>query len=62
MASSEPNFAAVAATLTEDCLLCEPASLPYGGEWRGHDGVEQWLRAFRATWASMEMRDSRLFS
>ena len=61
MASDQPDFAPVAATLDADCLLCEPASLPYGGEWRGRDGVERWLRMFRETWSSLEVRDSKLF-
>ena len=61
MAAEQPDFEPVALTLHPDCLLCEPASLPYGGEWRGQDGVERWIRMFKATWSSLEVRDSQVF-
>ena len=61
MAVEQPEFEPVAATLHPDCLLCEPASLPYGGEWRGRDGVERWMRMFRATWSSLKVRGSQVF-
>lgn len=61
MSAELPDFGPVAATLHADCLLCEPESLPYGGEWRGHDGVERWMRLFRATWSSLEVRNSEVF-
>ncbi len=61
MAAEHPDFGPVAATLHPDCLLCEPASLPYGGEWRGRGGVERWMRLFRATWSSLEVRGSEIF-
>ena len=56
MGSEEPDFAHVAATLTENVLLLEPASLPYGGEYRGQDSFERWLRAFAEAWSSLEVR------
>ena len=58
MASNTPDFAPVAETLSEDVLLCEPASLPYGGDYRGHDDFERWLRAFSATWSSLDVQGS----
>ena len=61
MASETRDFSRVAATLTEDILLCEPASLPYGGEYRGHAAFEQWLQAFADTWSSMEMHGAQTF-
>ncbi len=61
MSADAADFTPVAATLHQDCLLCEPASLPYGGEWRGHEGFERWMRLFKATWSSMEVRGSELF-
>ena len=60
MVAEQSEFEPVAATLHPDCLLCEPASLPYGGEWRGWDGVERWMRMFKATWSSLEVRDSQV--
>ena len=61
MAADQPDFGPVAATLHRDCLLCEPASLPYGGEWRGRGGVERWMRMFKATWSSLEVRGAQVF-
>lgn len=40
------DFAAIAATLDPECVIYQPASLPYGGEWRGHNGFEEWMRLF----------------
>ena len=57
----EPDFAPVAATLDAECVIYQPASLPYGGEWRGHAGFEKWLRAFSKIWASLEVKGSELF-
>ena len=62
MAAGSREFGPVADTLTEDVLLCEPASLPYGGEYRGHAAFERWLRAFSGTWSSLEVRDAETFA
>lgn len=62
MASNFPDFAPIAELLSEDVLLCEPASLPYGGEYRGHAAFERWLRAFRETWSSLDVRGSETFA
>ncbi len=61
MRADAPDFAAVAPTLDPDCLLRQPASLPYGGEWRGHAGFERWVRAFRETWSALSVRDPQVF-
>ena len=55
------DFDALAATLDPECVLYQPASLPYGGEWRGPAGFERWLRAFSAQWSSLEVKDSEFF-
>ena len=56
-----PDFAPVAAVLHPDCLIRQPAALPYGGEWRNHAGFEAWMRRFRATWSALSVRDPRVF-
>ena len=61
MAAEAPEFAPVAATLHPDCLIRQPAALPYGGEWRGHVGFEAWMQSFRATWSALSVRDPRVF-
>ena len=58
----EPDFGAIAATLDPECVIYQPASLPYGGEWRGHTGFEAWLQAFRDVWSSLEVKGAGVFS
>ena len=48
------DFEALAATLDPECVLHQPASLPYGGEWRGPAGFAHWLQAFGAQWSSLD--------
>ena len=55
------DFEALAATLDPDCVLHQPASLPYGGEWRGPAGFERWLKAFGAQWSSLEVKGSDFY-
>ena len=55
------DFQAMAATLDVECVLYQPASLPYGGEWRGPAGFEQWMKAFGEQWTSLEVKDSRFY-
>ncbi len=61
MAAGVPDFAPLAATLHPDCLIRQPATLPYGGDWRGHAGFEAWMRGFRATWSALSVHDPRVF-
>ncbi len=49
------DFTAIASTLASECVLYQPPSLPYGGEWRGHRGFEKWMQSFSLTWAAMEV-------
>ena len=53
------DFSVIAGTLDEDCVIHQPASLPYGGEWRGHAGFEAWMRAFSDAWSHLEVRNPR---
>ena len=59
--SDDPDFASVAVTLTEDVLILEPVSLPYGGAYRGRDSFERWMRAFKDAWSALEVRDSEMW-
>ena len=61
MAAEDAPFAPVAATLHPECVILEPAALPYGGEWRGHTGWELWMRSFRATWSSLSVKGAQVF-
>lgn len=55
------DFSTIAATLHPECVIFQPASLPYGGEWRGHAGFEAWMKAFAQQWSSMEVRNPETF-
>ena len=55
------DFHALAATLDPECVLYQPASLPYGGEWHGPEGFERWLKAFGVQWSSLEVKDSEFY-
>lgn len=60
-AEDDRDFAPLASTLDPDVVLRQPASLPYGGEWRGHAGFEAWMRAFATQWAAMAVTGSEFF-
>ena len=59
--AAAPDFAPIAATLDPECVIYQPASLPYGGEWRGHAGFEAWMRAFSGVWSSLEVKGAEVF-
>ncbi len=61
LASGGGDFSGVAATLDPDCVIFQPTSLPYGGEWRGRSGFEAWMKAFAEQWSSLQVRHSELY-
>ena len=61
LASGGGDFSRVAATLDPECVIYQPASLPYGGAWRGHTGFEAWMKSFAQLWSSLEVKDSELY-
>ncbi|WP_432944146.1 nuclear transport factor 2 family protein [Kribbella sp. CA-253562] len=49
------DFGPVAAVLhPEVCLWTQPG-LPYGGVWRGREGIENFLAEFSATWSELDI-------
>ena len=61
LAAGGDDFSPIAATLDPECVLYQPVSLPYGGEWRGPSGFEAWMKAFSAQWTSLEVRGAELY-
>jgi hypothetical protein len=57
IADGRKDFAAMAATLHPEIVLEQPESLPYGGEWRGHDELRRWLEAMDAVWSAVEVTE-----
>ena len=55
------DFSAIAKTLDPNCVVKQPVSLPYGGVWTGHAGVEAWMKEFSQQWSVLEVKDSQTF-
>lgn len=51
----EPYFA-------PDVVLWQADSLPYGGIWRGHAGIEQFFVAMSTTWDRFDLTDQTFLS
>ncbi|MEV6561002.1 nuclear transport factor 2 family protein [Nocardia sp. NPDC051756] len=51
------SFDPLAPFFATDVVLHQADGLPYGGTWRGHDGMEQFFRAMARTWASFDLLD-----
>ena len=60
--ASHGDFAVLATYFAEDVVLCQAAALPYGGVWRGHDGLRAFFAAMAATWSEFEMLDQQFLA
>jgi len=49
------DFATLAPFFAPDVVLHQADALPYGGTWRGHEGMERFMVAMSRTWESFEM-------
>ncbi|MBO2461396.1 nuclear transport factor 2 family protein [Actinomadura violacea] len=47
------DFAGMAAHLAPDVVMHQAPSLPYGGTWRGHDGMERFMAAMSEAWTGL---------
>jgi uncharacterized protein len=56
------SFDTLAPYFAPDVVLHQAATLPYGGIWRGHDGMEQFFLAMSRTWEAFEMVDQEFLS
>lgn len=59
--SESKDFAVIGETLHPDCVMHQPGSLPYAGQWRGHDGFERWMAAFSEVWSSLTVAEPMFF-
>ncbi len=55
------SFAAMAATLDPEVVLHQSPDLPWGGEFRGHHGYEDWARRISRAFDRLEVADARVF-
>ncbi|MCO5985247.1 nuclear transport factor 2 family protein [Actinoallomurus spadix] len=53
------DFGGMAARLHPDVVMHQAPTLPYGGVWRGHDGLERFMAAMSRTWRSLEFLERR---
>ena len=62
MKAAGGDFAALAATLHPEVVLHQSPDLPWGGEFRGHAGYENWARQMSAAFDQLDVKDLRLFA
>ncbi len=58
----EASFDMLAPFFTPDVELHQADTLPYGGIWRGHDGMERFFLAMSRAWEAFDMVDQRYLS
>lgn len=56
------DFTPLAATLHPEVVLHQSPDLPWGGEFRGHAGYEEWARQMSAAFDQLEVKDLQLFA
>ncbi len=56
------SFADLAATLDPDVVLHQSPDLPWGGEFHGHAGYEDWARRMSQAFDRLEVKDRRFFT
>ena len=55
------DFDALRSTLAPEAVMHQAANLPYGGEWRGHEGFERFFTAMSNAWSALEVFDVEYF-
>jgi ketosteroid isomerase-like protein len=56
------SFAPLAPYFATDVVLHQADALPYGGTWRGHEGMERFFLAMSQAWETFEMVDQAFLS
>ncbi|MDL4816628.1 nuclear transport factor 2 family protein [Actinomadura opuntiae] len=51
------DFSPMAAHLAPDVVMYQAESLPYGGTWRGHDGMERFMASMSEAWTDLTFLD-----
>lgn len=49
------SFAPLAPFFSPDVVLHQADALPYGGTWRGHEGMQRFFAAMSGVWESFDM-------
>jgi uncharacterized protein len=56
------SFAPLAPYFAPDVVLHQADALPYGGVWRGHDGLERFFVAMSETWERFDLLDQEFLA
>ncbi len=56
------SFDPLAPFFASDVVLHQAESLPYGGIWRGHDGMERFFAAMSQAWEEFEIVEQEFLS
>lgn len=54
------DFAVIAELLHQEVVMHQAPSLPYAGEWKGHDGFRLWMDAFSKAWSALAVENPKL--
>ncbi len=60
-AAAGADFAAMAATLSSNVVLYQSPDLPWGGDFHGYAGYEDWARQMSAVFDQLEVKERRFF-
>ncbi|WP_199551351.1 nuclear transport factor 2 family protein [Streptomyces sp. N35] len=58
----EAPFDLLAPFFAPDVVLHQADALPYGGTWRGHEGMERFFLAMSQVWESFDMADQEFLA
>jgi ketosteroid isomerase-like protein len=58
----EASFDTLAPFFAPDVELHQAGTLPYGGTWRGHDGMERFFLAMSQAWEAFDMVDQQFLA
>ena len=61
-ADAGASFAGLAATLDPEVVLHQSPDLPWGGEFHGHAGYEEWARQMSRAFDRLAVKDVRFFT
>ena len=61
-AAAGTSFAAMAATLDPEVVLHQSPDLPWGGEFRGHAGYEDWASRMSAAFDQLKVKEPQFFT
>ena len=61
-AAGGADFSAMGATLDPEVVLHQSPDLPWGGEFHGHAGYEDWARSMSAAFDQLEVRDPQVLA